>query len=163
MEGMEFIKIPLVGIRGEGKFTLVDGDYDGEYFSLYRWSVNPAGYVIRSTSVHDEGGKRSIYLHSLVLPPKAGFDADHINRNKLDNRSCNLRYVTRQQNTRNRVGRKNQHGYKGVVQQKGSTKYVCYFRHVYKGTFDTAIEAAREWDKHARKEYGEYGIYNFPK
>lgn len=43
------------------------------------------------------------WLHKLIMPncPK-GYVVDHINRNTLDNRRCNLRYVTRSLNSFNR-------------------------------------------------------------
>ena len=48
-------------------------------------------------------------VHQLVMeyfgPPKPGpeYEIDHINRNKLDNRLENLRWVTRQENSYNRT------------------------------------------------------------
>jgi hypothetical protein len=43
------------------------------------------------------------WLHKLIMPtcPK-GYVVDHINRDTLDNRRCNLRYVTRSLNSFNR-------------------------------------------------------------
>lgn len=41
------------------------------------------------------------YLHHYVLPPKKGFFVDHRNGNKLDVRSCNIRYLTNSENNFN--------------------------------------------------------------
>ena len=46
------------------------------------------------------------YVHKLVIetflgPRPDGMEIDHINRNYLDNRLCNLRYVTKKENMQN--------------------------------------------------------------
>lgn len=89
------------------------------------WWINSHGYAVRQVKV---GGKRNnTYLHHLVLPAKKGFDIDHINRNKLDNRLKNLRYVTRSQNIYN-MGLKtnNTSGHKGVTWDKRRNKWRAY-------------------------------------
>lgn len=58
---------------------------------------NNAGYFI----VNVEGKTRTV--HSLVAeaflgPRPYGYDIDHINGTKTDNRACNLRYVTHEDN-----------------------------------------------------------------
>jgi hypothetical protein len=55
----------------------------------YVWSITNK-YVASRT-----GGK-FIYLHILLMGKKQGLMIDHINRNKLDNRRENLRFVTNQ-------------------------------------------------------------------
>lgn len=99
---MEFILIPLYGKHGTGKFTKVDGDYDGEYFSQFRWYLSPLGYVVRTSYDKTTKGNH-IYLHKEVQPSWGGLVTDHINRDKLDNRSINLRVVTVRQNALNRA------------------------------------------------------------
>lgn len=58
----------------------------------------------------------NVYMHHLISPQKEGFVIDHINRNSLDNRQCNLRYATRSQNGANGVW--NEARYKGVTQTR---------------------------------------------
>lgn len=98
---MEYIKIPLYGKYGKGKYALVDGDYDGEYFSQYKWYLSATGYPIRVKNV-SKNGNRVVYLHHEVLRcnnAKVGHIVrDHIDGNKLNNRSCNLKIVTQSEN-----------------------------------------------------------------
>lgn len=95
MEELEAITIPLGGRRGEGLYTIVDGDYDGEWFSTIKWYLNNHGYV------QGKLDGKTVALHKLVCGSKKGLVVDHINRNKLDNRSCNLRFVTHRDNLLN--------------------------------------------------------------
>ncbi len=46
---------------------------------------------------------RKVYLHHIVIGrPEGSLVVDHINRDKLDNRLCNLRFVTKSENNKNR-------------------------------------------------------------
>lgn len=52
-------------------------------------------------------GRGTIGLHRFVMNPLPGFQVDHINRNPLDNRKCNLRLCTQQDNAKNKSRYKN--------------------------------------------------------
>lgn len=88
----------------------------------YRWRLHKDGYVYRK--VH---GKR-IYLHHVVMPGDRypEYVRDHINRNRLDNRSENLRWLTLAESTQNRdVCRRNQTGVRGVRFDSGKGMYLA--------------------------------------
>jgi len=170
----EATRIPLHGKAGKGLYALVDGDYDGEYFSQYRWYLLKNGYVGRvEVEVPCKERKGYIYLHQEVGKPNNGLWVDHINRNKLDNRTSNIRLVTPSENALNRVqvfSKENSSGYIGVTapryRGKNSDKlptggFQTSFGGKYIGTFSTALEAAHAYDKVAREKYGRLAKTNF--
>ena len=100
----------------QGKFALVD-DEDFEWLNQWKWVFNN-GYAV--VSKYMGGGSKNtkrvtIYMHRLVNNTPKGFETDHVNRNKLDNRKKNLRIASKSLNSINRGLRKdNTSGYKGV-------------------------------------------------
>lgn len=149
-EDMKTRKLPLVGKHGDGKFAIVS-DIDYDKVSQYSWYLHQdsttegLSYVCRT----DYNGKRAkrritVFLHSLILGKKNGYMVDHINRNTLDNRRENLRFVTPLQNNLNRRMFK-----KGLKAAKGYTKvgrkYQAQLHSKYLGTFNTAKEAHQRY------------------
>ena len=85
------------------------------YLSKYIWSYHKSsGYA--TTNLED--GKFAAY-HYLILECPDGYVRDHINRDRLDNRLCNLRVVTQEANCYNRsTYASNRFGVKGVSYDK---------------------------------------------
>jgi hypothetical protein len=149
-------------VLNNGMVTLVDDD-DYEWVSKHPWGYQKmGGYVKRS---HRPNGKVvTLMLHREILKAPSNLYVDHINRNPLDNRKCNLRLVNDLQNSRNRSRRKdNKTGYKGVQKDKRTGRWIANVACKNIGYFATAEEAARAYDRRALELYGaEYAVLNFP-
>lgn len=130
-------KIPLANNKGE---ALID-DADFLAVSQYKWYSGKAGkntYVVRYKDYSTES------LHRFLMKPDRGMVVDHINRNPLDNRRCNLRVCTHQQNLWNQGKRsKFKNPYKGVY--KNGSKWQVLIetdkKTKYFGTFVTPEDA----------------------
>lgn len=97
------------------------------------------------------------YVHR-EWPPN---DIDHINRDRTDNRLCNLRLATRSQNNMNRRQLDaNRSGYRGVSFCKNTNKWVVRIRrdgrYDYLGLYATPEEASKVYDAAAREIHGGY-------
>lgn len=106
-------------------------------------------------------------MHREIMQAPAGMVVDHIDGNGLNNRRSNLRLCTRMQNSRNR--RKNRDStteFKGVWRDKRTGRCYAQIRfkgkNLYVGVFDTAIEAARAYDRKALELFAEFAHLNFP-
>jgi hypothetical protein len=113
-----------------------------------------------------EGRKRHILMHYDVLRAPLGFETDHINGNRLDNRRSNLRLVTHQQNQWNRRKKANATSkYIGVTADSGKWRARIHDlsgRLIGLGYYDKEETAARVYDKAALEMRGEYARLNFP-
>lgn len=146
------------------QFAIVD-DADFDWLSQFKWCALPATsngfYAVRRAS--SSGGL--IYMHRFILGIESG-DADHINRNKLDNRRLNLRAATRPQNMSNRL-KLNRNGrassqFKGVSLNKQLNKWHATISQKHIGYFTSELEAARAYDAAALLHFGEFARLNFP-
>lgn len=144
-------------------------DEDYEKLSKYKWSYHGDGYAARG--YHSEGRLIIVKMHQEIIgKPQKGYEIDHFNGNKLDNRKCNLRVVTHQQNTFNSKKRKapisgeNPSKYKGVTWRNDRKKWRSSITHngckYYLGLYEIEEEAALAYNKAAVNYYGEYARLN---
>lgn len=107
-------------------------------------------------------------MHREILNVPAGLECDHINGNSLDNRRANLRAATRQQNCWNNRKRKpnSLSKYKGVSFSKRGKPWKATLtvdgNWIYLGSYNSEKEAAKAYDKAAKKHFGEFAKLNFP-
>lgn len=149
----------------QGFVTTVE-ERDYERLSQHKWRIfkdkdNDIKYARRNTPIKD--GKRGVeYMHREILAVKLGRPltkkemTDHINKDGLDNRRGNLRVCSPREScihTGSRKGSSSQ--YKGVSWNKKNKKWEVKIRYRGKkkflGYFDDEKEAARAYDKMAKK------------
>ena len=139
--------------------VLIDAD-SVDRLSSYQWSIGTHGYATHGA------GSDQVLMHRLISGAYETDFVDHINRDKLDNRKCNLRICTMRQNSMNRTKQINNHsGYKGVCQTvtgKWQAQIQYKGKAIYLGLFDDPETAAKAYDTAARDIFGEYAFLNFP-
>lgn len=155
-----------------GRYTLVNADlYD--FLMQWRWKCygyfnakrEPQFYVVTKTRTKDSRQWNQVKMHHIILGIPSSIEVDHCNRDGLDNRCSNFRICDSWGNTCNRGKRRdNTSGFIGV--SKRSTHYSAFLTsrgvRFYRGGFISAEEAARERDRIAIREHGEFAILNFP-
>ena len=151
--------IPLRSRDGSIRtWAMVDAE-DFSRVSGYRWHLSSAGYATRSTRHPSVPGRQiKVLLSRYLLGLEHGnpLQADHISRNRLDNRRGNLRAVTAAQNAQN-VGssRGSSSRYRGVrwiaEDEKWRASVQCGGRYVSLGRFSSEDEAGLVVEAYRRK------------
>lgn len=140
-------RVTLIAMKllplSKGKFTMVD-DADFLWLRRFRWHYSATTGYARTHLGH--GVFRN--LHQLLLPRITDKVADHINRDKLDNRRCNLRLVTKAENNRNKLQHNNTSGFSGVTRNVNSpSRWIAQAslnnQNYYIGSYGSPEEAAK--------------------
>ena len=128
----------------QGKYAIVD-DENFNWLNRWKWRVSTLGYAVRANY---KNGKRigDTFMQRFINNTPDGFDTDHKNRNKLDNKKSNLRTATRSQNNFNSEPPKtNTSGYKGVWWHEGQKRWWSHIqvsgKRIHLGSFITKKEA----------------------
>lgn len=152
------------GLYGYG--TLKDGTvfvFDADLFDLIKnikWYVGSKGE--RRPYIMDKNGRT---LHQVLFSIRKGYELDHINLDTLDNRRCNVRFCTHQQNQINQpLQRNNTSGVSGVRYYKARSKFVARIKisqkDIHLGYYVTFEEAVQARNVGMECMFGEYGRYN---
>lgn len=146
---------------GGGVVTVID-TADKSLVDGFAWRLWANGYV------GTQRGNMYLYLHRLIAGAGLEDIVDHINRDRLDNRTANLRICTKGQNSANRgpdrrrLGTTSRH--KGVSLHKRSGKWRAYVHHMGKtkhlGTFESEDEAAVAYNEAALSIWGTFARLN---
>jgi len=147
----------LIIIIGDQQILIDKKDLKGIDLSNLR--ITDGGYVV-------VGGE---YLHRIIMKPPVNMQIDHKNKNKLDNRRCNLRVCTNSENCMNRgKTRINTTGYKGVNKDKRRkrknyrARITANNKTYYLGSFEKPEEAGAAYKKAAKQRHGEFARTNDP-
>jgi len=165
----EIINPALVGCKAipltQGMFAIVD-DADYDDLMKYSWQYADNGYAKRLKRVGEEGGRKNMMMHRQIMNTPQGMETDHINGNGLDNRRCNLRVCTNNQNQCNRRKQVEplSSPYKGVYWCKRGKAWIAQYmmdkknRHI--GSYPTALEAAIAYNTKVKEVFGEFARLN---
>jgi hypothetical protein len=143
-------------------------DEDFDRVTKHNWYVilEPINKVSGIASTID---KKTVYLGRFLLNlTDPLLQADHKDRNVLNNKRSNLRIATKSQNQFNRrITKSNKTSkYHGVCWNKNAGKwqmrlYTGKLPTIYK-LFANEEKAAKEYDRLAKLYHGEFAVLNFP-
>ena len=156
---MDQAVIHLRNINQEIVGTCIVDDKYWHELALYKWSKNPGGYA--QTDIN----KKPLTMHCFLMQKiQTETDVvDHINNNRLDNRMSNLRSVTSAINAHNKMKREGcSSQYIGVSKKKNSWQAQISYDgvHMFLGSFDNEIDAAKAYNERAIFYYKECANLN---
>lgn len=131
----------------KGKFAIVD-DEDYDELSKFKWYLS-SGYAIRKAKNGEDRPRSNVCMHRVIMKTPIGYETDHINHDRLDNRRCNLRVCTPSDNQRNTLI-PNPSGYHCVIWNKRIKRWYVIIRKKYLGCFkdkQEAINVVKNYDK----------------
>lgn len=159
---MGSVQIPL----SKGKLATIDEE-DLEIVTGMAWHAVQAGSEFYAAHTHRISPTKCerIYMHRLILKPPEGMLVDHVNRDTLDNRRCNLRFATKGQNAANSKQRNRLHSrYRGVSQWRGSEEWIAIISRnnatISLGSYANEADAARAYNAAALAFLGEFAQLN---
>ena len=104
-------------------------------------------------------------MYREIVGAGSGQVVDHKDGDGLNNTRENLRVCSRSDNEHNRrIDTKNSSGFKGVYFNKPMKKWMARIsinnKRMYLGCYDNKVDAARAYDKAAKKHFGEFARLN---
>lgn len=150
--------IPLT----QGKVAIIDKE-DFEWLSQYKWYALKRRKTYYATR-HIKGTKRVMFMHRQILGLRQGDKklTDHHNHNGLDNRKYNIRICTDSENQGNRISKPTgKSKYRGVRWYNNKWAASIGKNRSHIGYYKSEIEAAKAYDRVAKKRFGEFAYTNF--
>lgn len=144
------------------EFIIDSEDYD--VIKNHTWYRSKIGYIVSDIFIN-KNKNNQIRLHRLIMNADNKMLIDHIDGNKLDNRKCNLRLATKQENARNsKIPKSNTSQYKNVSFRKDRNKWRSYInisgKQISLGHFETKEEAAIAYNNAAIFHFKEFARLN---
>lgn len=148
-----------------GYVAIID-DEDYECIAKRKWWTSYSrGKLYAKTAFFIDGKRIDLKLHHEIIVVPIGLEVDHINGNGLDNRKENLRVCVHQENTQNKITRR-QDGkasrFTGVSRRNGA-----WYARITKdgkttniGVFKTEENAATAYNIFADKLFGDFARMN---
>lgn len=151
-------KVVYVKLSNTDREMIVDEDVWNAGAKNFCWYLTRAGYA--ATQI--PGQEHNILFHVYAFPDcPDGLVRDHIDGNTLNNVRRNIRFITQQNNTRNRTLKsKNRSGRVGVVWSKRDNRWRAKIKvdgkEMYLGSFDKLKDAIKAREDAEEKYFGEY-------
>jgi hypothetical protein len=145
----------------QGKFALVS-NIDYTYLNQWKWHAR------KHRRTFYAGRVKYIHMHRVILE-RMGFvgfkETDHKDGNGLNNQRRNLRAATNSENQANcPIKKNNTSGYKGVTWDASRGKWLVQiqvnYRKIGLGRYVDKREAARIYNKSAKKYFGKFTTVN---
>lgn len=163
---MEFREFPKMARLSRSILPLTNGGYalcsedDFDALSKHKWFHVMDGNQIYAARSGSSG--KLIRMHSEVV---GYLGADHKNGDGLDNRRCNLRAATVQQNQMNRGKFTAAYStFKGVTWHKRDRRWISRIKvngiRIQLGSFVNEIDAAKAYNNAAKNHFGEFARVN---
>jgi len=143
-------------VRNKKSEEVARSKFDHEYrdaVAALKWSLSSGGYP--------RNIKTRSNLHQVVMGRRAGYEVDHINGDRLDNRRINLRWATHAENGRNlKLSKRNKSGCRGVwwdqTNKAWMVKITLNYKQMHLGRFNDYDEAVRVRKEAEIHHYGEF-------
>jgi hypothetical protein len=143
-------------------------DVDFEGLNKFKWQVHidrrrKSRYAMRSEKGPEP--RRHIRMHNVILRPPAGFYADHIDRDGLNNQRSNLRLATHRENCLNTRATTHKSTDRGVYWNHSGWRAVirCRGVQIHLGQFKDKTNALIAYDMAALMFDGDFAITNILK
>jgi len=145
--------VPKIYLENSDEYALVD-QKDVDLLEYFQWYKTSHGYAATN-----HGG--CLLMHRFIMNEPEGYEIDHKNGNRLDNRRKNIRKCTTQQNLRNQSVSKGKK-YKGVFPSRNKWKAIIVVsgKHINLGSFIKDKDAAKAYNKAAKKYFGRFAKVN---
>lgn len=155
----EELKNKLHYDQNTGIFKRIVGNRNQIRKMVTAGSLYSNGYIVISINNKKISAHRLAWLYMTSEWP--GKYIDHINGIKNDNRWCNLREATANQNRLNsRMKCNNKYGLKGISFKKTCNKYVAQAaingKYFHLGYFKSKEEASEAYNLFAKEHHGEF-------